>query len=202
MKSKLFVILRIFVTVGIFVALFKFVPYQKLIQLYKNCNKNYLLLSFIIFSMGPAIGIFRWKFLLFSVGIKSSLSEIASAFFSGLFFNLFFPSFIAGDVFRGFSISCQHKDKAKIASTIIMDRFSGGMALIFLCLVSFFFGKSTLVRIEVMIPLAIFCLIALFFSFFIFSRRFFHFFANMLKKNPRFSEKITSFHDKLYFLKV
>jgi len=151
--------------------------------------------------MGPVIGIFRWKFFLHSVGIKSSLREVASSHFSSLFFNLFFPSIIAGDVFKGFSISCQHKDRAKIASTIIMDRFSGAMALISLSLVSFILGKNTLVRLEVIIPLAILCLIAIFSSFFIFSRRFFLFFAQVFKQNSGFSEKITSFYNKLFFLK-
>jgi len=201
LKSKFFVILRILVTVGIFVALFKFIPYQKLIHLYKNSNKSYLFLSFVFFFIGPVIGIFRWKFILDSVGIKSSLLDVTSSLLSGLFFNLFFPSFIAGDVFRGFSISCQHKDKAKIASTIVMDRFSGAMALIFLSLVSFVLGRSRLVRIEVVIPLLVLCAIAMFSSFFIFSRRFFLFSTQVFKKNLKFSQKLTTFHDKLYFFK-
>jgi len=200
-KGKIFLLIRLLVTAAILFALFKFVPYEKLVSVYKDSKKGYLVFGFFIFVLCQIIGIFRWRFLLSSLGVNISIREAFYSYFCGLFLNLFFPSFVAGDVFRSFCISYRHGDTGKVASSVLMDRFSGAIALTLVALFAFIFGRSIVSSEGVIVALLILCAIAGFSSLAIFSKSFFRFLARAFKKKPRLEEKLISFHDKLYFFK-
>ncbi len=201
MRKKIFFLLRIVVTLAIFFALFKFIPYQRLISVYKNSQKTYLSFAFVIFWFSLFLGIVRWKLLLTSTGVTVFFRETSYSYLSGHFFNLFFPSFVAGDLFRGFGLSCRHGKTNKIASTILMDRFSGGLALTLVALISFLFLDSWVQRMQVLLPIVILVVIVLFLSFAIFDRSFFNFLLKIFKKGSLIRSKVVSLHDQLHLFK-
>lgn len=181
--------------------LFKLVPYHQLIETYKHSKKIYILFGFIIFFITFIISIIRWKFLLSSLGIKATLRDAFYSSFSGLFFNLIFPSFVAGDIFRGFTISNRHGEANKVASSVLMDRFSGSVALALVAFFSFIAGRRLLTQKEVLYSLIMLCVLIGFISLLIFSRTFFSFFAKILKDGSSFKKKVFNFHDQLYFFR-
>lgn len=201
MKKNFLFILRLSVTFSILFALFKFVPYKKLIEVYKDSYKIYIFLGVLIFFCCYLIGIYRWKFLLSFLGIKISYREAVYSYFSGLFFNLFFPSFVAGDVFRGFTISYRHGGAKKVASSVFMDRFSGAIALTLVALLSFITGRHILQQESIIISLSILCIVTFFSSLVIFSRSFFLFLIRVFRKGSWLHRELISFHDHLYFFK-
>ena len=101
MKKKVFLILRIAVSLGIIVLLFKFISYRRLLALYRDSEKSYIVLAFIIFALVNVLGALRWRFILSSLGINIDIKEAVYTYFSSLFFNIIFPSLLGGDVFRG-----------------------------------------------------------------------------------------------------
>ena len=147
------------------------------------------------------LGAFRWRFLLSSLGLNISVREALYAFFSSLFFNLFFPSFVAGDVFRGFSISYRYGQTKKVASSVLMDRFSGATALVLVALISFIAARGLIPLKDVALPLGLLCLLLIASSAIIFSRRVFSFLVKILKKESPLKKKLVSFHDQLYFFR-
>ena len=201
MKKKVFIIFRLVATFAIFFALFKIVPYEKLVQVYKNSRKAYLFLGLLTFFTSYFIGVNRWRFLLSSLGIRASLWEVFSSSSSGLFFNIFFPSFIAGDVFRGFSISHRYGGIKKVASSVLMDRFSGGLALTVISFLALVFSGTFLREKTVILAVAVLCAGSIFGIFVIFSRKFFHFLSKAFTRFPLFRDKLVAFHDQLYFFK-
>lgn len=201
MKKHILFYARILATIAIFFAIFKFIPYNQLIDIYSESNKLYLFLTFFIFYFAVSLCILRWKYLLSSLGVKVSLKEAVCSYYSGLFLNLFFPSYIAGDIFRGYSISLRHGHLKKVASSVLMDRVCGIAALTILAMVSFLFGKDILKDKIVVISL-----ISLFFFtgclfLVIFSKTFFLFLMKVFKEDSSFKKKLISFHDQLYFFK-
>ncbi|MFH1505081.1 MAG: lysylphosphatidylglycerol synthase transmembrane domain-containing protein [Candidatus Omnitrophota bacterium] len=200
-KKNFFPFLRIGVTLAILFALFKLVPYGKLIEVYKDSHKIYLFWAFLAFFLCYLIGAARWKFLLVSLGIKAGKREVFYSFFSSLFFNLFFPSFVAGDLFRGYSISRRHGELKKVASSILMDRFSGALALTLIAFFSFIFKGDIIEVGGAGSALFILCFLALFGSLAIFSKTFFSLLMKVFKKKSSLKEKISSFHNQLYFFK-
>ena len=201
MKAKIFFLFRLLATAAILFALFKFIPYERIVLVYKDSKKGYLVLGFLILFLCQTIGIFRWKFLLSSLGVNISISEAFYTYFCGLFLNLFFPSFVAGDVFRSYCISYRYGDTGKVASSVLMDRFSGGIALTLIAFIAFIFGKNIVPSAGVGVALFILCAIASFSFLVIFSKSFFRSLVKIFKKKPRFEEKLISFHGKLYFFK-
>jgi len=193
--------IRLIITFGIIFALFKFIPYKKIVEVYKESHKLYLFFSFFIFFCCHLIAVGRWKFLLSSLGIKASLREVFYSSSGGLFFNLFFPSFIAGDVFKGFSISYLHSDVKKVVSSILMGRFSGVITLASVALISFVLGRDVLIEEQVVIPLFILCAIAVFSSLVIFNKSFFSRLIRIFKESSLLRKKLGAFHDQLYFFK-
>jgi hypothetical protein len=200
-KKKLFFIFRLIITASILIALFKFVPYKKIVNVYKNSSKIYLVLGGCLFFLSYVVALLRWKFLLSSLKIKVSLREVSYSFFCGLFFNLFFPSFVAGDVFRAFSISYRHGHPGKVASSILMDRFSGSAALMLVAVISFLLGRNLIHDKTVILSLALLLGIVSFVSLVIFSKTFFLFLMKIFKKQSRLRKKVLSFHEHLYFFK-
>ncbi len=199
--NKYFLFFRIAITIFIFFALFKLVPYQKLAEVCKESHKGYLLLGFVLYFPCYIIGAARWRYILASLDIHITFKEAFSALFCGLFFNLFFPSIVGGDVFRGFSISARGKSKHDIASSILMDRFSGAVALTILTLLSFALGSKMLHSKQIVFSVFLFSFLMLLVSLLIFSKRFFLKAMAIFGKNSLIKEKIINFHDRLYFFK-
>jgi hypothetical protein len=200
-KKLIFFFLRLFVTSGLLIILFKFIPYQKLLQIYKDSRKEYIFLGLLIFFISLNIGILRWKYILFCLGVRLPLKEAFYSFFCGLFFNLFFPSFIAQDLFRGFSIVYRYKELEKVTASLFMDRYSGTIALSFLSFFSLFLKPKLIYRREVIIPVMFIFSATLFVYLSIFNKRIFKLFLNLFKKNSSLVEKIKKFHHQFYFFK-
>jgi uncharacterized protein (TIRG00374 family) len=200
-SKKTSFILRVCISIAILFALIKFIPYKEVVEIYKNSQKIYILWGCLIFLLSFTFVAFRWRFLLASLGIKLSLREVSFAFFSGLFFNLFFPSFIAGDVFRGFSISRRHGNLKKVTSSILMDRFSGLSGLAVIVLFAFFAGRHLLPQKQIFYSVLILCLLLVFVGLVIFSKRFFMFVTAVFRRNKFLKKRLINLHEQLYFFR-
>ena len=201
MTKKYFLYFRVVVTLAILIVLFKFVPFKKLVEVYTQSNKIYLFLSFFIFFCCSLIAAGRWKYLLYSLGMKISLKEIFLSYYCSIFFNLFFPSFIAGDIFRGLSIFRRHGGVKKVAASILMSRFSGMIALIVVIMLFSGLGSDIVREKQVVFSLFILGVLALFSCLVIFSKSFFLRFMKILSEDSRLRKKIVAFYDQLYFFK-
>ncbi len=200
MKKKISLIIKLFISVAILFVLFKLVPYRELIDVYKKSQKLYIYLSLLVFIVTLTISVFRWRFILHSLGVKASAKDVFSSTFSGLFFNLIFPSFVAGDIFKGFSISTHHGEAKKVASSVLMDRFSGSIALVLVAFFSYMFGRKIFREKEVAVSLGLLCAFICIVSCIIFSKRVFSFLVKILGNNP-LKGKLIDFHDHLYFFR-
>jgi hypothetical protein len=200
MKNIVLFLLRLFVAVALIFALFKLIPYRALVGILKHSKKIYIFYGLLIFFASNAMAVIRWRYILKWLGIKIRRREAFMAFFSGLFFNLFFPSFIAGDVFRAGAISYRHGKLKKSASSVFMDRFSGSVSLAVVASFAAFAGIKK--NISPHILSAIFVLLAIIGSVtvVIFSRRVFNFILKIVR-NANLRERITKFHDELYLFR-
>ncbi|UCC95738.1 MAG: flippase-like domain-containing protein [Candidatus Omnitrophota bacterium] len=201
LNRKVFFIFRILVSFALLFALFKFVPYRQLKEIYRDSHKIYILLGFVIFFFLHIIGVGRWRCILLSLGIKVRWREALYAFFSGLFFNLFFLSFVAGDTFRGFGLSHRYGNLKGIASSVLMDRLSGAVALNCVALISFLIGRHLLPQREVLFALILLSLIIGGAALIIFSKTFFSCMLVIFKKESFFKKQLMTFHDQLYFFR-
>ncbi|MBU1121541.1 MAG: lysylphosphatidylglycerol synthase transmembrane domain-containing protein [Candidatus Omnitrophota bacterium] len=201
MNKKFSSIFRIFISIAILFFLIKLITDKSIIEIYSNAKKIYIFWGFCILSLTFIFLLIRWRFLLSSLGIKLPFKEVFLAFFSGLFFNLFCPSVIAGDIFRGFSISRRHGHPHKVASSILMDRFCGAFALIIIACFSFGIGRHLLPQGQVLFSILFLSFILGAASLIIFSKRFFLLLMKVFKQKNKLRRKLIDFHDQLYFFR-
>ncbi|MBD3263577.1 MAG: flippase-like domain-containing protein, partial [Candidatus Omnitrophica bacterium] len=197
MSKKYFFVFRLLVSCALLFALFHLVPYTKILDIYQNSIKFYLVLSFFVFLFAHVISIYRWKIILLHFGKKVSFFDLGGSFLSGTFFNLFFPSCIAGDVFRGVSISVRDGESSKVISSVLMDRFCGAVGMAMFAVLAFLAGGNILMREEVIIPLVIFCAAVIIGALIVFSKTFLSWILILAGKNNFIRKKLVTFHDEL-----
>ncbi len=135
---------RVGISVILLVILFKFnkINIHDLLAGIKRADKLLLTTGFIISSFGYFLGFLRWRMLLNAANIYIPLKKLISSFSGGLFFNIFLPSTIGGDIVRSADLA-EHTKKAKeVIATVFLDRLSGYIGLVILILPAIFLGKG------------------------------------------------------------
>ena len=121
-------------------------------------------ISFLIY----ALGFLRWKMLLKATGINIPFKRLLVSFSGGIFFSIFLPSTIGGDVVRIADLAEHTKRAKETMATVLLDRLSGYIGLVFVILPSLLLGgalvrdKVVIVSVLVIVALLVFILLVLF----------------------------------------
>ncbi len=201
LRRRLLLFLRIFIGIGIIYVIFKYVPYQRIYTVFCHASIPHIILAFFIFFLTYLIGVLRWRFVLSVLDVHLSLREVSYSFFSSLFFNLFSPSLLAGDIFRSVTMTYRHHKTAKVISSVMIDRFSGAVAILLIGLVAFVLGRGLLPQGEVFKAIGIFLWVNLILVVFIFSRAFYSLIGRVFKKESGARRRIENFYREISILK-
>lgn len=79
--------------------------------------------------LGIFISTKKWQKLCLFKGFKDSFLNLFKLYLTGAFINNFVPSTIGGDIFRAYQIGKKEKNYSQATSTVVMDRFTGLLAL-------------------------------------------------------------------------
>jgi len=144
LKNILSLLLRISISILLLVLLFKFnkIDIKVLADEIKNSDKFFLSVGFIVLSFIYFLGFLRWKMLLSAAGINISLKRLISSFSGGVFFSIFLPSTIGGDLVRAADLAGHTKKTKEVIATVFLDRLSGYIGLVLVILVSLFLGRN------------------------------------------------------------
>ncbi|MFH1768973.1 MAG: lysylphosphatidylglycerol synthase transmembrane domain-containing protein [Candidatus Omnitrophota bacterium] len=200
LNKVFFFILKIAVSLGIVFALFKYIPYSKLIALFVESNKLYIALSFLVFFLSYVLGVMRWQFILNAMSIAASFREVFCVSFAGYFFNLFFPSIIAGDAFKSLAITSRYKQGFKTVSSVVMDRFSGLVALCLIVLVAYPLGGYLVGEKDILLAVLIFSAVTIGSIFILLNEAFFRFIEKYLGRSS-FGKKIKNLYEEFFFFR-
>lgn len=169
-KNTLLVLLRIGVSILLLALLFKFnkIDLQVLINDIRSTDKRLLAAGFLAYFFVYFLGFLRWRMLLNTVGISISLKRLISSFSGGIFFSIFLPSTIGGDLVRAADLA-EHTKKAKeVIATVFLDRLSGYIGLVLVILPGLLFGRDLVLdkvvftSVSVIIILLVIVLLVLF----------------------------------------
>ncbi|MDP3042323.1 MAG: lysylphosphatidylglycerol synthase transmembrane domain-containing protein [Candidatus Omnitrophota bacterium] len=143
-KNTLFLLLRISVSILLLVLLFKInkIDLEVLINDIGRADKRLLAAGFLFYFFGYFLGFLRWRMLLKAVGINIPFKRLITSFSGGIFFSIFLPSTIGGDLVRAADLA-EHTQKAKeVIATVFLDRLSGYMGLVFVILPALLLGRD------------------------------------------------------------
>lgn len=155
LKKTFAILFRISISIVLLIFLFRGVNRKALFELIRDSNKMLLFFSFCIFSLTHVLGTLRWKILLKAADIHIPLNRIIISMAGGIFFNLFLPSTIGGDLVRSLDLAAHTKKPREVVATVFLDRLSGYTGLAALALISVCFGwryvKDRVVLVSVFI---------------------------------------------------
>jgi uncharacterized membrane protein YbhN (UPF0104 family) len=125
--------LKLGVSVVMFVSLFLFgkVDLSKCIQVALTANRWFLALAVLVFLSSTFFNGYRWQKLAQAVGLEKGLLKLTQLCFVGLFFNLFLPSTVGGDVSRCYYLSKGTGKYMNAFYSVLADR-TVGIAVLFL----------------------------------------------------------------------
>lgn len=143
-KNTLLVLLRIGVSILLLALLFKFnkIDLQVLISDIKSTDKRLLTVGFLAYFFVYFLGFLRWRMLLSAVGINIPLKRLVSSFSGGIFFSIFLPSTIGGDLVRAADLAEHTKKAREVVATVFLDRLSGYIGLVLVILPALLFGSN------------------------------------------------------------
>jgi hypothetical protein len=141
--------------------------------------------------------------LLKALEIRLPLKRVIISFAGGIFFSLFLPSTIGGDLMRSIDLATHTKRPKEIIATVFLDRLSGFAGLVILALLSLLLGwhfiRDMGVLFSVMIITGI--LIAILFILF---NNFLYSKINSLLHNPnagKIVELLKGLHEEIHYFR-
>ncbi|MBP7215733.1 MAG: flippase-like domain-containing protein [Candidatus Omnitrophica bacterium] len=204
MVKKIFsLLLRIGVSVILLFFLFKQVDIKNMWTIVRGVDKKLLALAIAVNFFNYLFCFFRWKKLLYALNLSIPKRRILISFSGGIFFNLFLPSAIGGDLVRSLDLASFTKKPRQIVATVLLDRLSGFVALSLLVAIALIIGgsmvrtKAVLVAAGLIFGLLIAALLVLFNSF-VYQK------INALLDSPtagRIRESIRNLHEELHIFR-
>lgn len=135
LKEKLIFIFKVVLSLLAVIYVLKKVNFGDIVNVIGSSRIIYLVPAFFIFIVSKLIASDRTLLILHQCGIEISGRENLKLYWAGMFYNLFLPGGIGGDVYKTIVINKMHEDGLKIsAGSIITDRIAGLTALIVLAL--------------------------------------------------------------------
>lgn len=108
MKSKrslLLFLLKALVSLALLVVLFSQIDVTSLLHALASARLSYVALVLVVYLFSQLVSCLRWQVLTRPLGFRLSFTELLSYYFIGMFFNLFAPSTVGGDIGRVFYLS-------------------------------------------------------------------------------------------------
>jgi len=170
LKQAFSVLLRIGVSIVLLALLFKFnkIDLGELAKDIRGADKGLLLIGCAIFIVTYVLGFLRWRMLLKAADMHIPPRKLISSFCGGMFFSIFLPSTIGGDVVRTADLAGHTKKTKEVIATVFLDRLSGYIGLVLVVIIAFFLDsrllqdKVVLLSVGIIIGLLVVIILVLF----------------------------------------
>jgi uncharacterized protein (TIRG00374 family) len=157
-KGKTGWVLRIAITIGLFVVMFLFfVDVDELLQDIRQVVVGWLVVATVVKGVGVFASILRWDQLLRGQGYRVPLGYLAGSFLVGRFIGVFLPSTIGLDGYRAYDMARQARDTVGSLAVILVEKITGFFTLSLLVLATLPAGLRFLPGQVLFVVFLIFC---------------------------------------------
>lgn len=146
MKSKtITTLLKLAVTIGLFYLIFTQVKINAVVDAFADLKWGWAVCVFFMFPVRLMTQTLRWKILLDDHDAYVPLWALLKRNWVGRFLSNFLPGRVGGDIYRIFGHMEYDVDKSRLASSVILDRMVGVVALLtYVCVAGMFQIKLVL----------------------------------------------------------
>ncbi|MFH0790786.1 MAG: lysylphosphatidylglycerol synthase transmembrane domain-containing protein [Candidatus Omnitrophota bacterium] len=203
MKKILSFALRIGISIFLMVFLFRRMDKTSLLEIIKTVNMPLLCLGFVVFFANYLLCFIRWQMLLEAADINLSLSRIVMSYSGSVFFGLFLPSSIGGDMVRSIDLAVHTKKPHEVIATVFLDRLSGYVGLVILTLIALVFGWKLLADRTVLFSVAVISAVLIAVLLVLFNKSLYSLINRFLgtSSSNRIKESIRALQHQIYLFK-
>jgi len=115
---------------------------------------GWLLAALAWHSLGLVVSTVKWERLLESLGIETNRWALFKLYSIGFFASTFLPGMVGGDVLRWHLAGRHLQERSRVAASILVERVTGFMGLVLLCLFAILRDPERLARPPVLVLLA------------------------------------------------
>ncbi len=129
-RKKLFLAVKILISVGLAGIVYLTVDKKGLLQAIKSFSLTGIFSLLILYTLGQILSAYKWQIFVKEIGIRKSRLEIIRAYFFGMFVNVFGFGTVGGDIVRGLALAPPKGTRAATLATVIADRVHGLIMLL------------------------------------------------------------------------
>lgn len=139
-KPILFLLAKLLVSGGLIAYIISELHLERFLDTFAAANYAWIALAIVVYLVSQAVSAVRWSALSKPLGIQARFPDMLRYYFIGMFFNLFAPSTVGGDMSRVYYLV---RDEGALASgqsvttmsatmSVLMDRAIGMVVLVWL----------------------------------------------------------------------
>ena len=138
-KSAVIFMVKLLVSVGLLTYFLTQIDVEQFLRTLASADFSYIAVALVIYLLTQVMSAVRWTVLTRPLGIRTPFKDIIAYYFIGMFFNLFAPGTVGGDVSRVYYLAKdQERDRktslsltaVQATASVVMDRVIGMVALI------------------------------------------------------------------------
>jgi len=133
-------IARMAISIIILAVLFTKIDFQEIKKSVIDTNHTVLIVGILIYTLCQFINAHKWQLIANNVGFKNKFKEYVDYYFVGLFFNLFLPTTVGGDISKAYYLSRHdlQSRKAPAIYSVIAERYSGVVIIVWIGTIALF----------------------------------------------------------------
>ena len=125
-------LLKLLISAGLIAYFVSKIDWNVAVSAVHHTRVGYLVAGLILYPLGQVICAIKWRYLARALGIHRELKPMVGLYFIGMFFNLFLPTSIGGDITRGLYLDPNSGKMRSSFLSILVERGTGVIALLFL----------------------------------------------------------------------
>lgn len=139
-KPAVILLVKLLVSVGLITYFLARIHIERFFDTLVSANLSLIALALVVYLLSQAVSAVRWTVLVRPLGIRTPFKDMLSYYLIGMFFNLFAPGTVGGDVSRVYYlVKDQERDDqgrmvptVSAAMSVLMDRAIGMVVLIWI----------------------------------------------------------------------
>jgi glycosyltransferase 2 family protein len=133
---------KFLVSVALLIFLFGRIELEDVLRVLKETRLDHLGWALGGYLSLQLVGVYRWQIVSKVMGFGQTFVQHTAFYFIGIFFNLFLPTTVGGDVGRCFYLAGERSRVVPALKTVLADRGCGIIALVLIASVALFISTS------------------------------------------------------------
>lgn len=171
-------VLKIVVSLGLMAVILQMVDLGTMKDVFRRADWLMLFAGFAIFIAAQIMRAIRWHILVACHAPDVPMKSTINALFVGLFFNMFLPAELGGDVVRGIWLDKKVGSRSATFASVLADRVMGMLTMASMGLLALVMGATAMSRTALLMVLGL-CIVLLLFTAIVASKRIADFFINL-----------------------